>query len=76
MEGLHREVISARSGVKQAARFGAVRHASGTVYYEYDRGGVTHRAYIADVRTRNELEALARKHGLKGTALWRLGLED
>ncbi len=75
-KGSTAEVISARSGVKQAARFGAVRHASGTVYYEYDRGGVTHRAYIADVRTRNELEALARKHGLKGTALWRLGLED
>lgn len=70
------EVISARSGVRQAARFGAVRHASGTLYYEYERGGVTHRAYIADARTRNELETLARKHGLKGTALWRIGLED
>jgi spore germination protein YaaH len=75
-KGSTAEVISARSGVRQAARFGAVRHSSGTVYYEYDRGGVTHRAYISDARTRNELEALARKHGLKGTALWRLGLED
>ncbi len=70
------EVVSARAGVSQAARFGAVRHRSGTLYFEHTRDRDVRKAYIADTHTRKELAALALKHGLKGTALWRLGLED
>ncbi|HSV96062.1 MAG TPA: glycosyl hydrolase family 18 protein [Spirochaetota bacterium] len=70
------EVVSARAGVRQAERFGAVRHKSGTLYFEHTLNRDVRKAYIADTRTRKELDALALKHGLKGTALWRLGLED
>lgn len=70
------EVVSSRTGVLQAARHGGRRHDSGCLYYEYRRGDEVVQVYVSDVETRRELEALARKNGLRGTALWRLGLED
>ncbi len=70
------EVVSSRTGVGQAERYGALRHESGTLYYEHRRGPEMQKAYIPDARTRKDLETLALNHGLRGTALWRLGLED
>ena len=70
------EVVSARSGVRKAALYDGVRHESGCLYFEHRRGKETIKTYIADSHTRRELENLALKKKLKGTALWRLGLED
>jgi len=70
------KVVSARAGVREAALHGGVRHESGCLYYEYRRGEEMIQTYIADSHTRRELEDLALKKGLRGTALWRLGLED
>lgn len=68
--------ISARSGVREAVRCSAVRHSSGTLYYECAGAHGTRRAWIADRHTRALLEELAAKYGLRGTALWRLGFEE
>lgn len=70
------EVVSARAGVRKAALHGGARHESGCLYYEHRRGKEMIKTYIADSHTRQELEILALKMGLKGTAIWRLGLED
>ncbi len=68
--------LSARSGVREAKRCKAARHGSGTLYYECAGARGLRRAWIADRHTRALMERLAAKHGLRGTALWRLGFEE
>lgn len=68
--------VSARSGVKEALRCISERHGSGTLYYECRGARGARRAWIADRHTRAMMEDLAVKYGLRGTAMWRLGLEE
>lgn len=68
--------VSSRYAVRQAKKHGAQRHRSGTLYYEYGSGADTVRVFAADAETRKMLEGTARKHRLRGTALWRIGLEE
>ncbi|MHC1743237.1 MAG: glycosyl hydrolase family 18 protein [Syntrophobacteraceae bacterium] len=70
------KVLPAREGVRLAEKHGAVRHASGTLFFRYadQRGG--HEVYLADKETRRRMEDLAGSFGLKGVALWRLGFEE
>lgn len=68
--------VSARSGVKEARRCGALRNGSGTLYYECAGPHSVRPAWIADRHTRALMEELAVRYGLRGTALWRLGFEE
>lgn len=70
------KVVSARQGVKLGAKFGAVRHLSGTLYFQYSDHTGLHDVYVADLETRKRMEDLARSFELRGVATWRLGFEE
>ncbi len=70
------EAISAKRGVPLARSHGAVRHPSGTLHATFTRGNATCILDLSDKTTREKLASLARRYGLAGIAIWRLGLED
>lgn len=49
---------------------------SGTLKIIRNRLGKRETGYLSDACTRRKLKSLARRYRLKGTALWRLGLEE
>jgi spore germination protein YaaH len=65
--------LSRRRGDELAQRHGGTRHGSGTVTFDYSRGGKKYRVFFADQKTQEGMAALARRHGLRGIAIWRVG---
>jgi spore germination protein YaaH len=70
------KVVSARDGVRLAKDHNAIRHESGTLYFQLAGRDGMREVYVADAETRRRMEELARSHRLKGVALWRLGFEE
>lgn len=68
--------LSSREGMMIARRHSFVRDPSGTVQFTYADSGTRCSAYISDTHTRLLLQQLSLRHGLAGTAMWRLGFED
>ena len=69
-------VVSSAFAVKHSAKHRPSRHSSGTLRYEYTDKSGERVVFVSDKETRGRLEGLAARYGLKGVAVWRIGLED
>lgn len=69
-------VVSSAFAVKHAVKYYPIRHYSGTLRYQYTDKSGEHVVFVSDSETRARLEVLAGQYGLKGVAVWRIGLED
>jgi len=69
-------VISARDGVRESTLRSGARDQSGNLTYSFATPSGRYIAYVSDAQMRRTLTVLARDKGLKGIALWRLGMED
>ncbi len=74
--GRNGRALSARSASAIARSRMHKRHSSGTMDIHYRKSGKEIWINYSDKKTRSLLTRLAEKYGLRGTALWRLGLED
>jgi spore germination protein YaaH len=71
--GNHAVAVSSKQGIKEAASHTVRRDPSGCLSYESGNSCIT---YLSDLYTRSLLSDLARRYGLAGTALWRIGFEE
>jgi spore germination protein YaaH len=76
INGRNGRAISAKSASAIAKKRNHKRHSSGTCEIRYRRKGKSIVINYSDKKTRLLLTKLAEKQRLRGTALWRLGLED
>jgi spore germination protein YaaH len=76
INGKSGKAISSRSASAIAGSRTYRRHSSGTIDIQYRQGGREIWINYSDKKMRFLLTKLAKKYRLKGTALWRLGLED
>ncbi len=70
------KAISSKSASALSGNIKQGRNSSGTIEIRYWKDGREIRIDYSDKKTRQLLEDLSEKYRLKGTALWRLGLED
>jgi spore germination protein YaaH len=78
-QGRTAEVVSAAGAVKLAAKTGqAVEHAPGSnAHFSYRAAnGIRHEVWWADASDVARQRAMVESLGLRGVALWRMGLED
>lgn len=68
--------LPAARGARLSRMHGSRRDSSGNIRIDYEQSGKQIRIYYSDRETRKMLTKLAVRHGLAGTALWRLGFED
>ena len=68
--------LSARRGARLSTQNKSRRHSSGTLEVFFRQRGKNFHAFIGDRHTEEALRNLAARYSLRGTALWRLGLEE